>query len=312
MIPKLRIMSRQTAHTKQRARRPLLGLLAGAILATGALTAPPAVAAEGKPPEIVSTGWGVGGEVTVSAQINPEGLETRYEIKLVCPLCGPAGYSPAVGQLPAVNEARTVTLNLTGIQPGSYRYEVLARNFAGNTSGSGELDVPPTPPGACPNGCSSNKENTAEVPVWSTNLSNSESAQTLKEYEAKQRQLAKEQEEAKAREAARLANEEAELKQAEERQAQEATAREEAEHPACRVPALKGDTLAAARRALRRAHCRLGAVHQPVHHHGALYVSAQGAPAGKRLAHGARVALWCGSKRASHRVKRVALPSGTI
>jgi hypothetical protein len=65
----------------------------------------------------------------------------------------------------------------------------------------------------------------------------------------------------------------------------------------CRVPALKGDTLTAARHALGAAHCRLGAVHRPTHHHGRLYVIAQSAPAGKRLAQGAYVALWIGAKR---------------
>jgi hypothetical protein len=69
----------------------------------------------------------------------------------------------------------------------------------------------------------------------------------------------------------------------------------EAKHSACTVPNLKGDTLTAARRALAKAHCRLGAVHRPAHHHGTLYVSAQGAPAGKRLVHNARVALWVGA-----------------
>jgi DNA polymerase III gamma/tau subunit len=303
MIPKLRIMRRQTTHITRRAQRHRLahGLLAAAVLAALALAPATAGAAEGRPPEIVSTGSGVGGEVTVSAQINPEGLETSYEIKLVCSLCGPAGYSPAVGTLSAVNEARTVTLNLTGIQPGTYNFEVLAHNADGNTSHSGELDVPSTPPGACPDGCSKNEENTAEIPPWSTALSNSESAQTLREYEARQRQLAKEQEEAKAREAARYASEEAELKQAEEHEAQEAAAREEAEHPACIVPNVKGETLNNARRALAKAHCRLGAVHRFSDRHlGALNVSAQSAPAGKRLAQGARVALWCRAKQAPH------------
>jgi hypothetical protein len=306
MIPKFRIMRRQTVHTTQRARRPLGLVLAGAIFAS-ALAPTAAGATEGRPPEIVSTGSGIGGEVTVSAQINPEGLETSYEIKLACSACAPAGSSPAAGTLPAVNESRTVTLNLTGIKSGTYGFEVRANNTAGYTSRIGEFTVPEVPPGACPDGCSKNEENTAEVPVWYTNLSSSESAQTLKEYEEKQ---AREQQEKKTKEAARFATEEAELKQAEEREAQEAAARErtereeeeeEAEHSACRVPALKGDTLTAARRALRRAHCRLGAVHQSARYHGALYVSAQGAPAGKRLAHGARVALTLGAKQASHR-----------
>ncbi len=132
----------------------------------------------------------------------------------------------------------------------------------------------------------------------SRNLPASRRPKSVKEYEERQ---AREQQEKKTKEAARYAAEEAELKQAEEREAQEAAAREEAEPAACHVPALKGDTLTAARLALAKAHCRLGAVHRPAHHDGALYVSAQGAPAGKRLAHNARVALWLGAKRASHR-----------
>jgi hypothetical protein len=101
--------------------------------------------------------------------------------------------------------------------------------------------------------------------------------------------------------AARYASEDVELKQAEEREAQEAAAREreeqEAEHPVCRVPALKGQRLIAARRALAKAHCRLGAIHRPAHYDGVLHVSAQGAPAGKRLAHNAHITLWLGARQ---------------
>lgn len=277
-------------------------VLAACVLVSAlALSVTPALATEGKAPVIVSTGWGVGSEVTVSAQINPEGLETTYEIKLVCSSCAPAGYSPVAGMLPALDEARTVTLSLTGVQPGSYRFEVLARNSVGDTSDSGELDVPPTPPGACPDGCSKNEQYSSEIPNWYAELSNSESNATLKKYEEEQ---AREQQEMKLREAARYATEEAELKQAEEREAQEAAVRDrqereeqEAEHPACRVPDLKGETLRAARRALVKAHCSLGAVHRPAHHDGAMYVSAQGVPTGKRLAHNAHVALWLGAKQ---------------
>jgi hypothetical protein len=68
MIPKFRIMRRQTVHTTQRARRPLGLVLAGAILAAFAFAPAAAGAAEGRPPEIVSTGSGIGGEVTVSAK----------------------------------------------------------------------------------------------------------------------------------------------------------------------------------------------------------------------------------------------------
>jgi hypothetical protein len=247
-----------------------------------ALSVSPALATEGKAPVIASTESGTGGGVTVSAQINPGDLETSYEIKLVCSSCAPAGYAPAAGTLPPANEARTVTLNLTGIQPGSYRFEVFAGNSAGDASQSGELYVPPS---------------------------------YLIEFNEAQ---AREQQEKQTAEAARHATEEAELKQADEREAQadereaqEAVARErvarehqrreeqEAEPLACRVPTLRGQTLAAARRALAKAHCSLGAVHRPGRHNSALYVRAQGTPTGKLLADNARVAVWLGAKRRS-------------
>ena len=306
MIPKFRIMRRQTVHTTQRARRPLGLVLAGAIFAS-ALAPTAAGATEGRPPEIVSTGSGIGGEVTVSAQINPEGLETSYEIKLACSACAPAGYSPAAGTLPAVNESRTVTLNLTGIKSGTYGFEVRASNTAGYTSRSGEFTVPEVPPGACPDGCSNNEPYKNEVSEQAERLGK-ELAEGAPEREH-QRLAAKEQEEQKkaAETAARYAAEEPELKQAEEHEAQQAAARErtereeqEAEHPACIVPALKGDTLTAARHALAKAHCRLGAIHRPARRHGTLHVSAQGAPAGEQLSGGARVALWCRAKQAPH------------
>jgi len=69
--------------------------------------------------------------------------------------------------------------------------------------------------------------------------------------------------------------------------------------PVCRVPALKGDSLAKARRVLAAAHCRLGTVHRPAHQHSSLYVSTQGSPAGRHLAAGARVALTLRAKRSA-------------
>jgi hypothetical protein len=302
MVPKLRIMRRQAAHTPRRARRPLG--LAAATLAALALT--PATAAASGPPVIgpVTRGGQPTGEGIVEAQIDPEGHETTYKISADCEV--PAKCQHTEGTLPADNEEHTVTLTLSGLQPGvTYHFDIHAASGAGEADWPGEFTVPEVPPGACPNGCSKNEQYGSEVPQWLINESNSESAETLKKYEEQQD---REQQEKKAQEAARHAAEEAELKQAEERDAQEAAARErtereeeEAEHPACRVPALKGDTLTAARRALARAHCRLGDVHRPAHHHGTLRVSAQGAPVGERLAHGARVALWCGATRASRR-----------
>ena len=59
----------------------------------------------------------------------------------------------------------------------------------------------------------------------------------------------------------------------------------------CLVPSLKGDTLRAARRALSRAHCRLGRITEPRTRHAKLTVTAQSRPAGARLADNAPVAV---------------------
>ncbi len=167
---------------------------------------------------IVSTGSAIGGEVTVEAQINPEGLETHYEIKLACETCGPAGDRPSGGQLPASYAPETVSLELTGIQSGSYAFDVLARNAAGEAFISSELTVPQVPPGACPNGCGgTGKQYESETPGWYGGLSNSESEQTVKEYEAKK---AREQEEKHAKE-----REAQQAREREERQAGEVAAK---------------------------------------------------------------------------------------
>jgi len=59
----------------------------------------------------------------------------------------------------------------------------------------------------------------------------------------------------------------------------------------CHVPKLKGKTLAAARRALKKAHCALGKVHKPHHAHGRLVVRRQSPSAGKVRRAGTRVAV---------------------
>jgi hypothetical protein len=60
--------------------------------------------------------------------------------------------------LAAGDEGREVSLKLTGLQAGSYWFGVLASNSAGEAfRRSHILDIPPVPPGACPNGCSTNE-----------------------------------------------------------------------------------------------------------------------------------------------------------
>jgi virginiamycin B lyase len=59
----------------------------------------------------------------------------------------------------------------------------------------------------------------------------------------------------------------------------------------CVVPSLNGDTLLAARSALRRAHCKLGKVTRPHKHHGTPHVISQSPKKGKRLKAGSAVAV---------------------
>ena len=277
------------AHPQPAARRRRHGhwlTLVIGILAALALAPASAPAAQSGPPVIESVGSGAGGEITIDAKINPEGLETTYEIGLECSPCGP-GDQWATGTLPAVHESRAVTLTLTGLQPGRrYWFAVRASNANGEESRRSEtLEVPPSP-GLFPEGTGGG--GIVEAPyIGATSGQLKEIAIEEEQRRAKE----KEAEEQKARElTARPASE---LEHTEE---QPPAAHTPAEHPACRVLALKGDTLTAARRALAKAHCRLGTVHRPAHLHGTLHVSAQGAPAGKQLAHGARVVLWCGAK----------------
>ena len=122
-----------------------------AVLIACALLPAPALAVEGKPPMIESMGTGIGGEVTVSAHINPESLETSYEIKLECgtgePVpCGSIPSERSEGHLAADYEVHEVSLTLTGLQPGTYWFGVHASNSAGQASRSSDLLTIPTPP----------------------------------------------------------------------------------------------------------------------------------------------------------------------
>ncbi len=294
-------MRHTTTRWRRCARR--LAVAAGVIASALALPATPAQAGEGIPPLIgpISFGGRPSGEGLVEARINPEWRETTWEISLNCP--GLPRCQHTGGQFPADHEEHTVSLQLTGLQPGgTYRFWIEAHSTAGGAVWPGEFTVPEIPPGAAPEGSKVTEHYTPPESPWANESGNEAAARTVAE------QRAKEHEEQQAKEAAAIRATEAEvLKRHQEEEAEQAfrereeRERQEAEHPACRVPALKGDTLAAARHALTRAHCRLGAVHQPAHHYGTLHVSAQGAPAGEQLAHGARVMLTLGAKRASRR-----------
>ena len=256
----------------------------------GGLIAAPAFAAG--PPIIENVASSTGGRITVSVTIDPEGLETASEIKLSCATCGPPGYAPAVGRLPAIYEARTTTLDLTGIQPGTYGFEVIAHNAAGAVKLQDELTVPAS--GGCPQACPV-EPHESELSQGFLEASR-QWAEGAPERE-RERQAVKEREERQAIEAAaRQDGDTAALERDHEEEraalAERRTAerREAEERAPCVVPALRGDTLASARSALAKAHCRLGRVTR-LHGHGDRRVVRQGARPGKRLPHGARVAL---------------------
>ncbi|HYB22919.1 MAG TPA: hypothetical protein VED41_03920 [Solirubrobacteraceae bacterium] len=188
------------------------------------------------------------------------------------------------GRLPADDESHTVTVVVTGLETDThYEYTVEANSLAGATSFSGAFES--IPPGAAPKGSKDEEVHAPSALPWTQQSLNEAAERTVRE------QREKEHEEQMAKEAARHAAEEAEtLKRREEEAAQQAAAH--LKMPACVVPALKGDTLAVARRALAAAHCRLGIVHRPERQHGTLHVRRQSARAGKRLPDDAHIALW--------------------
>ena len=171
-------------------------------------------------------GSGAGGEITISAHIDPENLETSYELRLECgpeePMaCDELPNEHTQGRLPPVEESREVSMTVTGLKPGKYWFGASAVNADGEASwGSDILTVPEVPPGACPDGCPTTSEpyKPPELP-WANESGAEAAAKTVQEQRAKEAAATKEQEEAKARAAALLANEEAARKHRQEEEA---------------------------------------------------------------------------------------------
>lgn len=286
MIPNLRIMQppRVPSTTRWRHRAHGLALATVAGVAAAGLALPPPASAE--PPVLgsIKASGEYSGQETIEAQIDPESYETVWTVTLDCPY--QRRCLNIEGRLPADDESHTVTAVLTGLETDTrYQYTVEAISLAGNTSLSGEFES--IPAGAAAKGAKDEEVYKPPELPWANQSGNEAAERTVRE------QREKEQDEQKAKEAASHAAEEAE---ALKRRGEEA-ARQAAVHPktpVCVVPALKGDTLAVARRALTAAHCRLGTVHRTARQHGTLHVNHQSVQAGKRLADDARVALWIG------------------
>lgn len=250
-------------------------------------------AVEGGRPVIVSMDWGFGGQITVGANINPEGLETVYEIAVECPeVCGlePAAQR-TVGELPADKEKHEVTLDVTGITPGIHFYWVRASNAAGEAYWRTQIEVPAPPPGACPQGCSSGKPYETELSQATIEQSAQFGAEAPARQAAREAQAARELAERHAGEQAAAQARLAEERAAREHQEEQEQAARRGSVQVCTVPQLHGDTLPAARRALARAHCRLGHIHMPARAGRRLRITGQSPRPGRTLPAGSRVAV---------------------
>jgi hypothetical protein len=223
---------------------------------------------------------------TLEAQIDPNGLETKYEFWLQYKACqsGQSTCDTIVvtrveeGYVGAFGTNVHVTASLTGLQAGySYTYFVYAVNgdgfvkgesleFVATNGGGGSLKTEPTVPPE-PDNQATPYQSTIETGLIGQYAA--EAAQ--REFDEHRR----------------------------EQEQREAKEKEEAEHAAatamCRVPRLKGDSLKRAKATLIRNHCRVGRVTRHRASGGTLIVIAQSHPYGAQLPKGSTVALRLGS-----------------
>lgn len=249
--------------------------------------------------------------VAYEAQIDPQNSATTYEFVIVQQLRNPENPleygEPAPEDLRAVGgpipaDAGDVKVNgqVTGLQRGyTYWYEVVASNLAGETRSGGDTWFSYFYAGGFPNGLPGLQYRGTPPSPCELEQTEQEAERIAARAEAERQRQAHEHQELLAKEAAvKYASEEAALKRREE---EEADAEATSHAPACIVPALKGDTLRAARRAIDEAHCRLGEIHETPRHRGMLMVVGQSQRHGVKLADGAVIALTVRPSRSRHR-----------
>ncbi len=246
--------------------------------------------------------------VVLEAQINPQNSATTYEFVIVAQVRNPSesgertpeGPRALGGPIPAGAGDVTVSGLVTGLQSGyTYWYEVVASNLAGETRSGGDNAFSYYYTGGYPDGTGGAPYEATPPSACSVEFAQREAERITARTEAERRQQAREYEEQVAKEdAVRYASEAAALKQREEKE----TNAEVASHvQSCIVPALKGDTLSAARRSIKEAHCRLGEVLEPHHHRGVLMVVGQSHRHGEKLASGTAIAVTMGTARSRYR-----------
>jgi hypothetical protein len=249
--------------------------------------------------------------VAYEAQIDPQNSATTYEFVIVQQLRNPENPldygEPAPedlravgGPIPAGAGDVTISGQVTGLEHGyTYWYEVVASNLAGETRSGGDTWFSYFYAGGFPYGVPGVKYRGTPPSPCALEQAKQEADRITARTEAERQQQAHERQELLAKEAAvQYAAEEAALKRREE---EEADAEATSHAPACVVPALKGDTLRAARRAIDEAHCRLGEIHETHRHRGMLMVVGQSQRHGAKLADGAVIALTVRPSRSRHR-----------
>jgi hypothetical protein len=306
MLVKLMVARAVSKGAGSRRRVALLAVL-GVAVCCAVL---PAVSLAASKPSIGAPSAEVGGnEATLKAPIRPGGLETNYEVWLQCAsqsCTSTESHRVADGSIDSGLE-HEVNVPLTSLEWNtSYTFEVIASNKDGTVSSYPQTFTTGSPPPAgCPDGCSENKPYESKLEPWVLEGAERE-AKEAPRLEEEREAKAKEEAERPAKEAAARAAHEREVREAGERAGREAAERErlakeqiakQAAAAMCHVPSLKGDSLAAARRALSKAHCKLGKVSKSRGHHKTLVVSSQSAKSGKTLADGAAVAVKLGPAR---------------
>ncbi len=167
---------------------------------------------------------------TLNVQINPEGSETEYEIRLECEAqnvselmgCNPelGGQRWLIGDLGGMYEDETVSVTLADLQPGYiYMYVIFATNTVGRTERGANI-LQTYPPGAYPEGSPGKQYEPAPVTPGELELVKQEAERITARAEAERHLHAREHEEQVAKEnAVRYASEIAVLKKREEEEA---------------------------------------------------------------------------------------------
>jgi hypothetical protein len=281
-----RIGSKRAAHS----RRLLLGFVSCVTLASVAGLAGASVAAAAPVINSESVSHVGEHEATLEAQLEPDGLETKYEFWLQYNACqSNQGASceaiivRSVGEgfIGAADTSVRVSASLPGLQAGySYTFFVYAQNnggwvkgesreFKATSNAGGSLVTEPEPLPIA--------ENKAKPYESTISPGTEQSAAEASERVVSQAQREKDEHEAG------------------ENQAPQPGPVRTTAAITCGVPRLKGDSLTRARAALVRNHCSVGHVTRPRKSQRKLVVVAQSHSPGTKLPRGAAVALKLGT-----------------